>query len=143
LSIEKRRISIFRRRVEYQAIHILNHIRQIRSSSNRLTAQTRLQARHQQRCGDPLSRHVANRYSKQVVRQQQKVVIITTDTESRSASAAIVETDDRREFLRKQPLLNFSRDLNFAIEALALRDFGSDRRGQVTVLESQSGLTGY
>src|SRR5690606_38282457 len=95
---------------------------------------------HYKRSSDALARNIADRDAELPVREFEKIIIIAADTECRPARAVIIQSRDARQFLRKQALLNFSCDLDLAVDPFLLRRFLCDRLRQSRIVQRKSRL---
>ena len=102
-----------------------------------LTVQVRAEGGHQQRRGNALAGNVADGDPQLGVREPDEVVVVASDAEGRPAGAGIVEARDLWIDLRKQPLLNVSREVQLSIPLDAVGDFCGNLRCQPAVLEGQ------
>jgi len=99
--------------------------------------QVRAERGHQQCRGDALAGYVADGDSQLAVREPDEIVVVAADAEGRPAGAGIVEAGDWRMSLRKQPLLNLSREVQLSIPLDTAGDFSGNLRRQPAVLEGQ------
>lgn len=80
-----------------------------------MAAETCLQVRHHQNCSDPFARDVPNCNAQFAAGKFQKIVVIGAHFARWTALGALIQARDYGQFLRKELVLHFARNLKLAV----------------------------